>query len=132
MPTATPNLNLQKFDSTDSTSTGGQFIDAMASNMDTLDSVISGGNIIVSATLTNAAWQGESDVFTQTVSNENFKANQKFNISFDNDTINHLLSDGVIAMRADNVDGICVVNALGSKPSGEISIQIEIVNVTSK
>lgn len=224
MPTTTPNLNLQKFDSTDSTSTGGQFIDAMASNMDIIDQFVADtvqssesvkqtaqqasatatkaeqtasqaqqeaqtasqaanqaqtsagsavekatgaestaqaasqtasaaeskaqqaldtanraeqtaksiSNTVITATLTVAGWQESSGAFTQTVSNENFAVNQKYNISMDNNTINQMLADGVMAMRADNIDGSCVVNVLGAKPSGKISIQIEIVNVTSK
>lgn len=88
-------------------------------------------NNIISFTLTTAAWQNVSEgIHKQTITNENIKDNMKLNISFTNTSMLKTLADaGVYGLLAENDAGTATVYVYGEKPTIEISIQIELVDI---
>ena len=88
-------------------------------------------NNIIAFTLTTAAWQNVSEgIHKQTITNENIKDNMKLNISFTDTSMLKTLADaGVYGLLAENDAGTATVYVYGEKPTIEISIQIELVNI---
>lgn len=88
-------------------------------------------NNIISFTLTTAAWQNVSEgIHKQTITNENIKDNMKLNISFTDTSMLKTLADaGVYGLLAENDAGTATVYVYGEKPTIEISIQIELVDI---
>lgn len=88
-------------------------------------------NNIIAFTLTTAAWQNVSEgIHKQTIINENIKDNMKLNISFTDTSMLKTLADaGVYGLLAENDAGTATVYVYGEKPTIEISIQIELVDI---
>lgn len=88
-------------------------------------------NSLISFTLTTAAWQNVSEgIYKQTITNENIKDNMKLNISFTDTSMLKTLADaGVYGLLAENDAGTATVYVYGEKPTMEVSIQIELVDI---
>lgn len=88
-------------------------------------------NNIIAFSLTTAAWQNVSEgIHKQTITNENIKDNMKLNISFTDTSMLKTLADaGVYGLLAENDAGTATVYVYGEKPTIEISIQIELVDI---
>lgn len=88
-------------------------------------------NKVISVTLTTAEWQELSEgIYKQPITNSNIKANMKLNLSFTDENILKTLVDaGVYGLVVENDSGAASVILYGEKPSVEISIQIELVDI---
>lgn len=88
-------------------------------------------NNIIAFTLITAAWQNVSEgIHKQTIINENIKDNMKLNISFTDTSMLKTLADaGVYGLLAENDAGTATVYVYGEKPTMEVSIQIELVDI---
>lgn len=88
-------------------------------------------NGVISVSLTTAGWQEMSEgIYKQSITNSNIKANMKLNLSFtDENILKTLVDTGVYGLIVENNSGTASVIAYGEKPTMEVSIQIELVDI---
>ena len=88
-------------------------------------------NGVISVSLTSEGWQQSSEgIYKQTITNENITDNMKLNLSFaDENTLKSLMDAGVVGLIVENDAGTASVIAYGEKPTTEVSIQIELVDI---
>lgn len=88
-------------------------------------------NDVISLTLTVEGWQQSSEgIYKQSITNENITDNMKLNLSFTTDSmIKTLMDAGIGGLIAENNAGTASVILYGEKPSIEIPVQIELVDI---
>ena len=67
-------------------------------------------------------WIGSASPYTQTVTISNITANSKVDLQPDTTTITQMADDGTIALYISNENGTLTANAVGEKPTAELTI----------
>ena len=76
-------------------------------------------------------WIGSASPYTQTVTISNITANSKVDLQPDTTTITQMADDGTIALYISNENGTLTANAVGEKPTAELTIQATITEVSA-
>ena len=76
-------------------------------------------------------WTGDASPYTQTVTISVTTANSKFDLQPDATAIALMADDGVVALYIANDNGTLIANAVGEKPTVELTIQATITEVSA-
>ena len=85
---------------------------------------------LVSVTL-STNWTGDASPYTQTVTISGTTANSKVDLQPDATVIQQMTDDGTVALYITNVDGTLTANAVGEKPTAELTIQATVTEVSA-
>lgn len=84
------------------------------------------------ATVTlSTGWAGDASPYTQTVTISGTTANSKVDLQPDASVISQMADDGVVALYIANDNGTLTANAVGEKPTVELTIQATITEVSA-
>lgn len=91
-------------------------------------------NKVISVTLTTDGWTSSAEgIYSQGITNSAITANMKLNLALASDEMMKTLADaGVYGLTAVNDNGTASVLAYGEQPTMEISVQVELVAVTTE
>lgn len=91
-------------------------------------------NKVISVTLTTDGWTSSIEgIYSQSITNSAITANMKLNLALASDEMMKTLADaGVYGLTAVNDNGTASVLAYGEQPTMEISVQVELVAVTTE
>ena len=88
-------------------------------------------NITKKTTVTlSTNWTGDASPYTQPVTISGTTANSKVDLQPDATAIAQMADDGTVAMYIANDNGILTANAVGEKPTVELTIQATITEVS--
>lgn len=82
--------------------------------------------------LSAEGWSGNESPYRQAFSSQYIDANTRIDLFVDNDLYVQMINDKVIAIYAENNDGVASVVAIGNKPSIDVTIQADYVKITNK
>ena len=74
-------------------------------------------------------WVGNASPYTQTVTISGTTANSKVDLQPDSTVISQMAEDGTVALYIANNNGVLTANAVGEKPTAEMTIQATITEV---
>lgn len=74
-------------------------------------------------------WTGDASPYTQTVTISGTTANSKVDLQPDATVIQQMTDDGTVALYITNNNGTLTANAVGEKPTVELTIQATITEV---
>lgn len=94
------------------------------------DTLFSAKQRIVSITLTTD-WVGDASPYTQIITIPDTTSNSKIDLQPDAVVIQQMIDDGVVAMNVVNDNGVLTVNAIGEKPTVEMTIQATVSEVSA-
>ena len=87
-------------------------------------------NIIKKTSITlSTNWTGDASPYTQTVTISGTTANSKVDLQPDATAITQMADDGTVALYIVNNNGTLTANAVGEKPTAELTIQATITEV---
>ena len=75
-------------------------------------------------------WAGDASPYTQTVTISGTTVNSKVDLQPDATTIAQMADDGTVALYISNNNGTLTANAVGEKPTAEMTIQATITEVS--
>ena len=76
-------------------------------------------------------WTGDASPYTQTVTISGTTANSKVDLQPDATAITQMAEDGTVALYIVNNNGTLTANAVGEKPTVELTIQATITEVSA-
>lgn len=76
-------------------------------------------------------WTGDASPYTQTVTISGTTANSKVDLQPDATAISQMVDDGTMALYIANDNGTLTANAVGEKPTVELTIQATITEVSA-
>ena len=76
-------------------------------------------------------WTGDASPYTQTVTISGTTANSKVDLQPDATSISQMAEDGTVALYIANDNGTLTANAVGEKPTVELTIQATITEVSA-
>ena len=76
-------------------------------------------------------WTGDASPYTQTVTISGTTANSKVDLQPDATAIAQMADDGVVALYIANDNGTLTANAVGERPTVELTIQATITEVSA-
>lgn len=76
-------------------------------------------------------WTGEASPYTQTVTISGTTVNSKVDLQPDATAITQMADDGTVALYIANANGVLTANAVGEKPTVELTIQATITEVSA-
>ena len=79
----------------------------------------------------SANWVGNASPYTQTVTISGTTANSKVDLQPDATAIAQMADDGTVALYIANDNGTLTANAVGEKPTVELTIQATITEVSA-
>ena len=83
------------------------------------------------ATITlSTNWTGDVSPYTQSVTISGITANSKVDLQPDATSISQMAEDGTVALYIANGNGVLTANAVGEKPTVELTIQATITEVS--
>ena len=89
-------------------------------------------NITKKTTITlSTDWTGDASPYTQTVTISGITANSKVDLQPDATVIANMADNGVVALYIANNNGVLTANAVGEKPTVELTIQATITEVSA-
>ena len=89
-------------------------------------------NITKQTTVTlSTNWTGDAAPYTQTVTISGTTANSKVDLQPDATVIAQMADDGTVALYIANDNGVLTANAVGEKPTAEMTIQATITEVSA-
>ena len=89
-------------------------------------------NITKKTTVTlSADWTGDASPYTQTVTISGTTANSKVDLQPDATAIAQMADDGTVALYIANDNGTLTANAVGEKPTTQLTIQATITEVST-
>ena len=84
----------------------------------------------VSITL-STNWNGDVSPYTQSVTISGITANSKIDLQPDATSISQMAEDGTVALYIANDNGTLTANAVGEKPTTQLTIQATITEVST-
>ena len=89
-------------------------------------------NITKKATVTlSTNWSGDASPYTQSVTISGITVNSKVDLQPDATVIQQMADDGTVALYISNDNGALTANAVGDKPTTELTIQATITEVSA-